>query len=127
MGGEKYTDPRFDVDQALCLGRLTPTVSGDAEEEIARFRFFTKVKVKEIRATIKVAGKAATSAFTVLKGTSSIGAVVLGTNAAGSVVDASLVDADFDATDDLVLQNLVATDTASAMIGVHYQQRFYAG
>lgn len=126
MGGERYTDPRYCAENALCLGRLTPTVNGAADEEVARFRFFTKVKVKEVRATVKVAGKAGTSAFNVLKGTSSIGAVTLGTSAAGSVIDASLADTDFDETDDLVLQNAVATDTCSAMIGVQYQERFYA-
>ncbi len=124
MGGELYSDPRYDVAGKLSLGRLTPTVNGAADEVIARFRAFTKIKVQEIRACVMVAGKASTSAFGVYKGTSSIGSVVIGTSAAGSVVDASLTDTDFETTDDLVLKNAVATDTGSAFVFVQYQEMF---
>jgi hypothetical protein len=124
MAGERYNDPCYGNKGKMCLGRITPTASGAANEIIARFRSFTKVKLQEIRACIMVAGKADTSAFTVFKGTSSIGQVTLGTNAAGSVVDASLTDTDFEATDDLILKNALATDTGSAFMYVQYQEQF---
>lgn len=124
MGGELYSDPRYDAAGKLSLGRITPTVNGAAAEVIARFRSFTKIKLQEIRACVMVPGKADTSAFGVYKGTASIGAITLGTNTAGSVIDASLTDTDFEATDDLSLKNVVATDTGSAFVFLQYQEQF---
>jgi hypothetical protein len=119
-----YADPTFGASHELGLGRLTPTVSGAADEVIARHRFFTAAKLHEVRATVMVAGKGTSSKFNVYKGTSSIGAVALSTSTAGSVVDASLTATDFDATDDLVIKNAVATETASAFVTLQYQERF---
>ena len=121
---QSYSNARFCVDHVLGLGRVTPTVNGAANEEIARFKGFTAMKVTEARATVLVAGKADTSGYKILKGTSSIGQITLGTNAAGSIVDASLTDTDFATTESLVLQNIVATDTCSAQVFIQYQENF---
>jgi hypothetical protein len=119
-----YADPTFGASRELGLGRITPTVSGAADEVVAQHRFFTAVKVLEARACVKVIGKADTSGYNVYKGTASIGKILLGTTAAASVIDATLTDTDFAATDDLYLKNIVATDTCSAFIALEYQERF---
>lgn len=121
---ESYSNPRWAGAHALGLGRITPTVSGDAAEVVARHAFFTNVKVLELRASMMVAGKADTSGFDVYKGTSSIGQILFGTATAGATVDASLTDTDFDADDVLSLQNIVATDTGSACVQAVYQERY---
>ncbi len=119
-----YASDRYAAVHKFNAGRLVPTASGAAAEELARFRDFTATKILEARAHIRVAGKADTSGYTILNGTTSIGAIVVGTASATEVVDASLTDTDFDTDDDLVIQNIVATDTQSADITIHYQERF---
>lgn len=126
--GENYADPKYGLEQTLGLGILIPTVSGAAAEEIARWRFFTDVKVKEARAVMKVAGKGATSGFDIhtLVGTTttSIGQILVGTTAAGGVVDATLTDTDLESDDSLILTNIVATDTQASVVGLQFQERF---
>lgn len=124
IGNRPYSDPTFGASHSLGLGQITPSVNGAADEVVARHRFFTAVKVLELRANIMVAGKASTSAFSVYKGTSSIGKITIGQSTAGSVVDASLTDTDFETTDDLILKNVVETDTGSAFVSAQYQERF---
>jgi hypothetical protein len=121
-----YSDPTFNASHSLGLGRITPTASGAAAEVVGQHRFFTAVKVLEVRAIVKVAGKGNTSGFDILKGTSSIGQCLFGTQAAASVVDASLTDTDFETTDDFYLKNIVATDTGSCFLSINYQERFTA-
>jgi len=121
---QSYSNPRWAASHELALGRITPTVSGDAAEVVARHAFFTNVKVLELRAQMMVAGKGDTSGFDVYKGTASIGQILFGTNTAGSTIDASLTDTDFDADAVLSLQNIVATDTGSAFVTAVYQERY---
>ena len=122
---QPYTSPRYEcVDHAVGLGRVTPTVSGAAAEVVARFRAFTAIKVMEARACVMVPGKADTSGFDVFSGTTSIGKILLGTNTAGSVIDASLTDTAFAKTTDLSLKNIVATDTCSAFVYINYEETF---
>lgn len=121
---ESYSNPRFAGSHELALGKITPTVNGAAGEVIARHKFFTNVKVLELRAQMMVAGKGATSGFDVFKGTASIGQILFGTQTAGSSVDASLTDTDFATTEILSLQNIVATDTGSAFVTAIYQERY---
>jgi len=124
IGNRSYSDSGYSASHSICLGRITPTPSTAAAEVVARHRFFTTVKVLEVRANVMVKGKGNTSGYDVFKGTSSIGQVLFGTASAGSVVDASLTDTDFEVTDDISLKNIIATDTGSAFMSIQYQERF---
>jgi len=121
--GQTYANPRFGTPQIVSIA--VEGADAAANDELGRIRFFNKVKVLEARAVIgRTVGKGTTSAITVLKGTNSIGAIAISTNTEGTVVDASLTDTVFASTDDLVLQNVVATDTFAANIFIRYQDEF---
>jgi len=127
---QNYADAKYGVDQIARMGPdlLVPTVNGAALEELARFKFFTDVKVKGIRARTAVAGKADASGYQVGvlhagTATASIGNIVVGTASAGSWVDGTLSH-DLVAADELYIQNITATDTQSGEITVQYQERF---
>ena len=120
---QSYANPRFGAVKELAI----EVVGADAgaADELKRFRLFTRAKVLECRAVVgRIVGKADTSAITVLKGTASIGAIVIGTSTEGSIVDASLTDTIFASTEDIVFTNVVATDTFNALIITRYQDLF---
>jgi len=121
--GSRYSDPKFDVPQVVSMPVVG--VAAAANDELGRFRAFTRCKVLEARAIIgRTVGKADTSAIDIYKGTASIGSITVGTNAEGTVVDASLTDTEFESTDDLVLKNITATDTFAANVFIQFQQLF---
>jgi len=122
--GVPYDDAKFGISQSA-EGVFTPVENNDAAAIYWRHQFFVNAKVKEVRAIVKTAGKGNTSAITVYKGTTSIGSIAIGTATAGTKVDASLTDTDFDKdTDILNLGQAVATDTGAAFIAVEYQEAY---
>lgn len=127
MAGTQYTDARYGTEQILNAGRLTVPTSG---AELARFKFFTAVKVKEARAQITTKGNATNEVFVIgvkVDGTAtaSIGAIAVGTGAIASIVDASLVDKDLAAADEIyILGTGTSGATCVADITLRYQERF---
>jgi hypothetical protein len=119
-----YSSERYAASRELALGKLGASTNNSANEVIGRHRFFTTVKILEARACIQTAAKGSTSQIDVYKGTTSIGAIAVADGTAGAVVDASLTDTDFEATDDLIFKCKIATDTGKAFLAVQYQERF---
>jgi tetrahydromethanopterin S-methyltransferase subunit C len=119
----QYTDGRYGTRQTASMGVVGSNAA--ANSEIARFQFFTQVLIKEVRACVVKAGTShATHAYKIYKGDSSIGQVTFGTNALGSVVDASLADTTFAATDSLILKHTNSDQTAQNLVYIDYQEDF---
>jgi hypothetical protein len=120
----QYTDGRFETQLSRDIGMLHSNRT--AASEVARIRFSTQTLVKEVSASVLTAGTATTAGFTVLKNTSSIGAVITGTQTAGSVVIATLADTTFASTDALVLKNITSDLNMDARVWADYQELFSA-
>jgi len=73
-----YDNPKYGADRTTMIAFETDS-NAAASTEQARFRNFVAMKVKEVRAVVVAAGTATTMGYNILKGTSSIGAVVCGT------------------------------------------------
>ena len=116
----KLTDGRFETRQVVGTEPLNCNIT--AATELARIRFFTQVLVREVRAAILTAGLTTTAGFTVFKNTTSIGIVTCGVGVAGAIVDASLVDTTFAATDDLVIKNVTSDTNFDARLMVDYNE-----
>ena len=123
---QSYSSPRWTgpQDQRPCAPPLKPTENGAANEVVGRYHAFTARKILEVRAVAHVAGKADTSGINIYKGTTSIGSITLGTNAADTKIDASLTDTDLAKDETLILKNIVATDTWEAFVDVMSQENF---
>ena len=124
IGNTPYSSGRYAASHELNLGKLVASSSNDANEVIGRHRFYTAVKVLEARGVVQTVGSADENAFTIYKGTTSIGSIALGTASAGSVVNASLADTDFLATDDLVIKQANASETGAAFLEIQYQEAY---
>src|SRR5512133_429976 len=124
IGNTPYSSDRYAMSHEMNCGRLKASASNEADEVVFRHRFFTAVKVLEVKGTVHAVGSSDDTAFVIYKGTSSIGSVAVGTSTAGTVVSASLTDTDFAATDDLSIKQAVATETGAANIYLEYQEMF---
>jgi hypothetical protein len=82
--------------------------------------------VKEVIAIVMTAGTTSGAAFTVKKGTTSIGSVAVSTSTAGSRVVASLTDTEFTSTDIMSIENSVSEATGVFTLEVDYQEKFVA-
>jgi hypothetical protein len=118
------SDGRFQTRQVYPFGTVTSDASAATEQ--TRVKFFTQTLVREVRGIVNVAGTATTAGFTILKNTTSIGALVLGVSTANAAVDAALADTTFAATDVLVLKNITSDTALSAKILVDYSELFSA-
>jgi hypothetical protein len=120
----QYTDGRFQTRQNIA-NKIDSNLA--ATGVCAIVRFFTQSLVYEVAIGIGVAGTAAaTSKFDIYKNTSSIGAVVFGTETADQVVIATLADTTFAANDRLVLKNSDSDATFKGNLSVDYSELFSA-
>jgi hypothetical protein len=118
------SDGRFQTRLTSNLGLVPSNIA--AATEVARVRFFTQTVVREVRATILVPGTTTDCGFTILKATTSIGAVTCGLGTAGAVVDASLTDTTFTAVNDLVFKNITSDTNLEVRLMVDYSELFSA-
>jgi hypothetical protein len=84
-----YDHPTYTVRQAAAL--TLPAVA--ASTSVAKFVAFTDMKIKSIQCAVNIAGTSVgTSGYDILNGTTSVGAFLLSTNAAGSLITAIASD-----------------------------------
>ena len=84
-----YQDPNYQTRREA----MFPSVTGSASASVMRFAMFQKATLKKVHAVINTAGTNTTAAMDVYVGTASVGTIVLGTNAAGSVMSSGALNA----------------------------------
>lgn len=119
---KRYDDPVYGVDHTVSLGKVGSNAA--AATVMAYFSPFAACKIKEVQAVIHAAGTAATMGWGIYKGTTSIGSLTAGTNAAASVLTATLADTDFAATDYLALKNIGTDTQLEGWITIQFQEKF---
>ncbi len=75
-----YTDPDYLVRREHCAGEA----GGAATTEYARFATFQKSRLKKVHAVVTTAGTSTDHGFAIYSGTSSIGAITLGSGTTGA-------------------------------------------
>ncbi|MBF0146370.1 MAG: hypothetical protein HQL84_09990 [Magnetococcales bacterium] len=88
-----YSDPDFQVRREHCAGEA----GGAATTEYARFASFQKARLKKVHVVVTTAGTATDHGFDLYSGTSSIGSITLGTNAAGNAASSAALNATMNA------------------------------
>lgn len=91
-------------------------IAGADGANMAKFLFFQKTKLKKVHALITVMGTAAGAGIDILVGTESVGEIVIGTDAAGSVKSSALLNADVPANGVVSLDG--KTDSATMKVSV---------
>jgi len=118
----KYADPRYGTRQVLSSNFDTNV---DATGICAAFKFFTDAVVREVRVNVVTAATSAdTHALDIYKGTSSIDTILLGTDTAGTVIDATLADTTFASTDALYLKTTDSDATFIGVVNIDYSEQF---
>lgn len=74
-----------------------PNVVGVASATMVRHLQFQKARLKKVHALVNVAGTNAAAGVDIFIGTTSVGAVTVGTNTAGSTASSALIDSDIPA------------------------------
>jgi len=83
-----YSDPNFTVRREAAV---PPTTAG-ATTEGAKFRSFQAMRLKKAHFGVTIAGTATDHGYNIFHGTTSIGAVVVGTGAIGAAVHSAALD-----------------------------------
>jgi hypothetical protein len=81
------------------------TVAG-ATTEGAKFRSFQKIKLKQVHAAVITAGTATAHGYNVFQGTTSVGAIALGTSAAGASASSGVLDLSVASMEQLSVKSL---------------------
>ncbi len=84
------------------------TVAG-ATTEGAKFRSFQKAKLVKVHAAVITAGTAAGHGYNVFQGTTSVGAIALGTSAAGVVASSAELNLDIASMEQVSVKSLADT------------------
>lgn len=123
MGDFSYDNPKYGSKKVTFLGKLGANAASNTAQ--ARFATYCNAKITEVYALGDAAGTAATSGWTIKKGTTSVGALVVGTtNTAGVMKAASLTDQTFTSTDVLNITNIGSDTQQSAWVYVVWQEAF---
>lgn len=117
-----YSDGRFGTKQILYLG--APGLNATAASTQLAFKTATAIKLTEARGYITAAGTADASGWNIYSGTSSIGALVIGTNTAAQFVAASLTDTTIAAAGTVFFKNVNSDTQGSAIITLEYQETY---
>lgn len=77
-----------------------PNITGAASASMAKFHMLQKTKLKSVSALVVTAGTHASAGIDIYNGTTSVGAITLGTSTAGSVavsgaINATVADSSF--------------------------------
>lgn len=97
-----YADPNFTVRREV--DRIT--VAG-ATTEGAKFRSFQALKLKKVHATVITAGTHAGHGYNVFQGTTSVGAIALGTSAAGVSASSAALNLNVASLEQMSVKSLV--------------------
>ncbi len=118
---QTYDISRWDVKHLTYVGKLTNSASAAT---LARFSTYMTAKITEVFAIIhNGAGTNAASGWTIKKATTSIGAIA-GTDAAGSIVAASLTDTAVTSTDVINIENTRSDTNMQGFLYVIWQETF---
>lgn len=88
-----YDSPNYVVRQEERINNLT----GIASTMMARAQFFQKARLKKVHALAIVAGTNDSAGVDILVGTTSVGAITIGTTAAGATYSSSALNAEIPA------------------------------
>ena len=118
-----YDDPKYGSQKVSFVGKLGANASADTAQ--GRFVTYCNAKVTEVVAIGNAAGTADASGWTVKKGTTSCGSLVVGTTATAGVIQAaSLTDQTFTSTDVLNIHNIGSDTQQEAFVYVVWQEAF---
>jgi hypothetical protein len=121
MADYNYDAPQYNVRQLAHMG-LPATA---ASTSVAKFPAHCAMKIKRLSVIVGIAGTATGAGYDVLNGTTSVGAITLGTGAAltlGSLVqDITLASGGY-----LDIKTKAASATLAADVGVEFETPFPA-
>lgn len=107
-----YDDPDFSIRREQFAGEA----GGGATTEYGKFRVFQASRLKKVHAAVTVAGTTTGHGFAVYHGTASIGAITLGTAAAGSAGHSALLDEALATLDQVSVKSLADADGKAHII-----------
>lgn len=105
--GQRYDHPNCVVRREVHANNLT----GIASTMFQRILFFQKTRIKAVHSLVITAGTNAAAGVDLLNGTTSVGAIVHGTDAAGSINTSGAVDSDIAANGYLELKGKATSAT----------------
>jgi hypothetical protein len=114
-----YDDPNAVLRREIQTGNIT----GIASTTIGKFLFFQKTQVKQVKALVVVAGTDAAAGVDIYNGTTSIGAIVVGTNTAGTIVNSGTLDAEIAASSFLDIRGKAGSATMILAFCIEHQVR----
>lgn len=97
-----YDSPDFTIRREQCM---TPAAAG-ATTESNKFRHFQAIRLKKVHAAVITAGTSTAHGYNVFQGTTSVGAITLGTSAAGAVASSALLNLDVASMEQLSVKSL---------------------
>lgn len=107
--------------QSVARETRAANVAGAASASMAQFAYFQKTRVKQVRARVVVAGTNAAAGFDIFNGTTSVGAITIGTNTAGSVAASGALNTDIPA--DGMLEIKGKANSATAVVSFVIEER----
>lgn len=107
-----YDSPNFEVRREIAQAGIAGVASG----AMAKFLVFQKTKLKKVHALITTAGTNAAAGFDIYVGTSSVGAITIGTDTAGVTKSSALLNASVPAMGVIELRG--KADSATAVVSV---------
>ena len=122
MSGGRYDDPRYGVAQSMYLGSLGLNASASTNQ--AAFKAHTKIKLVEAYATTHGTGTADASGWNIYSGTTSIGAVLIGTATGGATTAASLTDTTIASGGQVFLKNANSDTQGTGFVTINYVEVF---
>lgn len=111
-----YDHPAYTVRQIAPVS----LPAGSAGASIYRFVAFTNIRVKRVDAIVRVAGTADAAGYDLLRGTSSIGSVGMGTGAAASLGTAYVGDIALTSGQYLDIKTKAASATLAADAAIEF-------
>lgn len=112
-----YDHPTYTVRQAVPLN----CHAAAASVSVSKFVAFTSMKIKSIQAAVNIAGTSTVAGYDIYNGTSSVGAFVASTNAAGSVLTAIASDISLSSGGFLDVKTKAESATLAASLTVEYE------
>lgn len=110
-----------DANTGVARETRTGNVTGAASASMAQYHYFQKTRVKQIRARVVVAGTNAAAGIDIFNGTTSVGAITLGTNTAGFVGSSGALNADI--VGDGLLEIKGKANSATLVVSMSIEER----
>lgn len=111
----------YDTDQLTRRCKDEIAAAG-ATTERCKFRNFMAIRLKKVHATVVIAGTSTAHGYNVFHGTTSIGAIALGTSTAGVTASSALLDENVESMEQVSVKSL-ADAVGSAHIVYEYESQ----